>query len=144
MIATFIGLLQFGVFLMLAFIHFYWSLGGKWGFSVSIPTKENHEKVLNPTAVDCFVVAIGLLAFAFFTLIKIQLIAFALPSIILNHGLLVISGIFTLRAIGEFKYVGFFKKIENTSFGQLDSRYYSPFCLALGIMGVILELYTSF
>ena len=141
MIATLIGLVLSVIFLLLSAIHVYWGLGGKWGVDISVPTKVNHEKVMNPTSMDCFVVAIGLLAFAFFTLTKIRFISFALPSFILNYGLLVISGLFTIRAIGDFKYVGFFKKIKHTPFGRLDTRYYSPLCLALAIMGVILELY---
>lgn len=96
---------------------------------------------MNPTSMHCFVVAIGLLAFAIFTLIKVQLISFDLPPLMVNNGLLVISAIFILRAIGEHKYVGFFKKVRQTPFGRLDTRYYSPLCLAIGIMGVILELY---
>ncbi len=141
MVATMIGLLLSAIFLLLSAIHVYWGLGGKWGVDISVPTKENNEKVMNPTSLHCFVVAIGLFTFAFFTLIKIQLISFNLPSLIQNYGFRVISGIFLLRAIGEFKYVGFFKKIKLTPFGLLDTRYYSPLCLAIGIMGVILELY---
>jgi hypothetical protein len=142
MVATLIGLLLSTVFVLLSAIHFYWGLNGKWGLSVSIPTNENNEKVMTPTSVECFVVATGLLAFAIFTLIKIQLIRVDLPSLLPDYGLPFISGMFILRAIGEFKYVGFFKKIKTTPFGEWDTRYYSPLCLAIGIMGVILELYT--
>jgi len=43
--------------------------------------------------------------------------------------------IFLLRAIGDFNYVGFFKKIKDTNFGKMDSKYYSPLCLVIAIMG---------
>jgi len=78
--------------------------------------------------------------FATFVLVKTQLFSMALPTVILNYGVSVITGIFLLRAIGEFRYVGFFKKIKTTPFGQRDTKYYSPLCLLIGIMGILLEL----
>jgi len=135
-----IGLLLSSIFLFLAVIHFYWGLGGKWGANASIPTKENGEKLMNPKPLDCFVIAIGLLSFGVLMLVKSQLISLLVPSVLLNYGIAVITGIFLLRAIGEFRYVGFFKKIKNTTFGQLDTKYYSPLCLIVGILGVIVEL----
>jgi hypothetical protein len=142
MFTTFIALFLFLIFLFLSAIHFYWGFGGKWGASASVPAKENLERVMNPKALDCFIVGIGLLAAGLFVLIRTRLILFPLPSVILHYGLIVISGIFILRAIGEFNYIGFFKKIKNTPFGQLDTRYYSPLCLFIGLMALILEQYT--
>ena len=135
-----IGMLLFSIFIFLSAIHFYWGLGGKWGASASVPTNEDGEKVINPKPLDCFVVAIGLSVFATFVLAKTQLFSMAFPTVILNYGVSVITGIFMLRAIGEFRYVGFFKKIKNTPFGQRDTKYYSPLCLLIGIMGILLEL----
>lgn len=45
---------------------------------------------------------------------------------------------FIVRAIGDFKYVGFFKKIYNSSFASLDTRYFSPLILVLGISYALL------
>jgi hypothetical protein len=135
-----IGLLLSSIFLFLAVIHFYWGLGGKWGANASIPTKENGEKLINPKPADCFVIAIGLITFGVLVLVKSRLISMMLPSVILNYGIGVIASIFLLRAIGEFRYLGFFKKIKNTTFGQLDTKYYAPLCMIIGILGVMLEL----
>ena len=35
------------------------------------------------------------------------------------------------RAIGEFKYVGFFKKVRGSKFARMDTLLYSPVCLLL-------------
>ncbi len=35
------------------------------------------------------------------------------------------------RAVGDFKYVGFFKKLRDSRFATLDSWLYSPLCLLL-------------
>lgn len=49
-----------------------------------------------------------------------------------------LSTIFTLRAIGEFNAVGFFKKIKDTEFAIYDTKYFSPLCLILGAIFAIL------
>ena len=35
------------------------------------------------------------------------------------------------RAIGEFRYVGFFKRVRGSRFARLDTMLYSPLCLLL-------------
>ena len=37
------------------------------------------------------------------------------------------------RAIGDFNYLGFFKRPRETRFARLDARIYSPLALALGM-----------
>ncbi len=128
------------IFLFLSGLHFYWGLGGKWGVNAAIPTKENTEKVLTPKLFDCFAVAFGLLGFGIFVLIKSELILYELPAWLAHYGLWAISFLFILRAIGEFKYVGFFKKIRTTLFAQMDTKYYSPLCLLIGFLGILIEL----
>jgi hypothetical protein len=134
MLTTLIGLLLFSIFSFLSVIHFYWGLGGKWGANAAIPTRENNEKVMNPKLFECFVIAFGLLAFGLFILVKTQILPLSLPNWLMKYGLWVLSTIFILRAIGDFKYVGFFKRIKSTQFGQLDTKYYSPLCLVVGLL----------
>ncbi len=134
MLTILIGLLLFFTFCFLSAIHIYWGLGGKWGANAAVPTKANNQKVMNPKLVECFVVALGLLGFGLFILITAQILSFNLPNWLMKYGLWTISTIFILRAIGEFKYVGFFKKIKLTQFGQLDTKYYSPLCLVIGLL----------
>ena len=57
-----------------------------------------------------------------------------------NYGYYFLAGIFILRAIGDFKYVGFFKKVKNTPFAKLDSKFYSPLCLLIGLAFIWIEL----
>ena len=37
------------------------------------------------------------------------------------------------RAIGEFRYVGFFKRVRGSRFAKLDTVVYSPLCLLLAV-----------
>lgn len=128
------------VFMILALIHFNWFFGGKFGFSESLPTKENGVRVLNPKKTESAIVGIGLLVFSLFYLLKSGLIQVHLPNWIILYLGWIISIIFLLRAIGEFKYVGFFKKIKNTKFGKLDTKLFSPLCLGISIIGVLIEI----
>ncbi|WP_373072949.1 DUF3995 domain-containing protein [Sulfurimonas sp.] len=46
----------------------------------------------------------------------------------------IISAVFTLRSVGDFNMVGFFKKIKDTEFAIYDTKYFSPLCLILGVI----------
>lgn len=138
---TVIAIILFLIFLLISSIHFYWAFGGKWGSDAVLPTKDdNNTNVLNPTFLPTLIVAIGLLGFGLFILVMSGLITFNTPQWLSKYGLWTIAVIFTLRAIGDFNYVGFFKKIKHTKFGKNDTKYFSPLCLTIGILTIILEL----
>jgi len=40
--------------------------------------------------------------------------------------------VLVLRAIGDFKYVGFFKRVRRSDFAKFDNWIYSPFCFLAG------------
>jgi hypothetical protein len=46
--------------------------------------------------------------------------------------------IFSARAIGEFRLVGFFKRVHGSAFARLDSLVFSPLCLLLAVAIFIL------
>lgn len=137
-----LALFLFVIFLFLSSLHFYWALGGKWGSGTVLPTKSdaNNQKALNPGIVPTLIVAFGLLAFGLFPLIITDMIPFELPHWLEKSGLWILAGIFGLRAIGDFRYVGFFKKHKNTKFGRNDTKYYSPLCLLICLTAFALIL----
>jgi hypothetical protein len=55
-------------------------------------------------------------------------------------GVWAMAAIFTVRAIGDFRYVGFFKTVRNTRFAELDTLVYTPLCLLLAIAITIVAL----
>jgi hypothetical protein len=136
-----LGILLFMVFLFLSGLHLYWGFGGRWERDVVVPSNEKGEIVLKPRAIDCFIVGLVLLGFGLFVLVKVDLVHVLLPLWLMDYLLWIISLIFVLRATGDFKYVGFFKKIKNTPFGISDTKYFSPLCLLIGVAGIIIELF---
>jgi hypothetical protein len=118
--------------------HFYWAFGGKLGLDKALPTK-NGALLLNPSRSLTFLVGIALMSFAYIAY-TLQFYDFAgneNRNFYLYSGIF-LSAIFTLRAIGEFNAVGFFKKIKDTEFAIYDTKYFSPLCLILGVIFAIL------
>jgi hypothetical protein len=126
-----VALLLFSIFLFLSGLHFYWGLGGRWASQAVVPTLPNGALTFRPGPVPTFIVAFGLLGMGLLVLSGAGVLALPLPEWVNRYGLWAIAGIFGLRAIGEFRYVGFFKTIRHTPFGHNDTRYYSPLCLAI-------------
>jgi len=137
------GAILFIIFFSLACLHIYWGLGGRWGADAAVPATEHNEKLIKPKMRECFTVALWLLIFAFFVLIRAGIIRLHLPVVLSNFGLWIIAILFIIRAIGEFKYVGFFKKIKSTRFAELDTKYFSPLCLFIGILSLVLQFFNS-
>jgi len=131
-----IGLVS--IFTLLALIHFSWALGSTWGFENALPRNEAGNYVLNPAPWESAVVGLGLILFAMLYLIWADILPLTLPGWLMSVGSWVIPLIFLLRAIGDFKYVGFFKSITSTDFARLDTIFYSPLCLILAVAGLVL------
>ena len=45
----------------------------------------------------------------------------------------VLAAIFALRALGDFRFLGFFKTVQGTPFAHYDTWVYSPICAGLAI-----------
>lgn len=128
------------LFFVLSAIHFYWAFGGKAGMDNVVPVNEKGKRMLNPGPAACTIVGLFLVGFAVLFLNKVEQLRFDIPRWLYQYGILGISAIFLLRAIGDFKYVGFGKKIKNTAFAVLYTKYYSPLCLLISVNGFVLEM----
>ncbi len=128
------------IFAVLGGFHFYWLFGGVWGIKKVIPTKDNEKNTLAIPKFATLLVGLILVAFGLIYLIKSGLLSVQLPNWIVMYGYWFIPSVFILRSIGEFKYVGFFKKIKNTEFSKADSKIFSPLCLVIGVIGILIQL----
>ncbi len=136
---TVLTILQTTIFALIAILHFYWAFGGKWGFDKAVPTNEEGAKLFEPKALECVVVGFGLFLFIAYYLLKANFIEAPVPQWLMDYSGWIISIIFLIRAIGDFKYAGFFKRFKDTDFGKLDSKFYSPLCLLIASIGLALE-----
>ena len=133
-----IALLLSIILIFLAGLHFYWAFFGIKDPSLVLPTKENGHFLFRPGKLGTFLVGLFLSLFAFVYLNKVL---WVMESKGFNFASLFIGIVFVLRAIGDFKYLGFFKKSTATRFAQMDSKYYSPLALLVSILIFVLELW---
>lgn len=140
MIAIILSIILFLIFTVLGAFHFYWLFGGTWGLKKAIPTKSNEVNTISIPKLATLIVGLVLVLFGLIYFMKSGLINVQVPDWLTNYGYWFIPSLFILRAIGEFNYVGFFKKIKNTEFAQADSKIFSPLCLTIGIIGILLQL----
>lgn len=125
-----------GVFALIAALHFYWATGGQWGLTAAIPDLPQADGTTRPAFVPgALATAVVGLIFAGVALTLLMYSAW-LPSILPAVWLRIVVGllgvVLLLRAIGDFKYVGFTKRVKGTLFAKMDTRFYSPLCLLLG------------
>ncbi len=135
-----IALTLFLIFLVLGGFHFYWLFGGSWGLKKVIPTKNNDSYALSTPKLATLMVGLVLVSFGLIYLIKSGLVKIPLPNWVTSYMYWIVPSIFILRAIGDFNYVGFFKRIKQTEFSKADSKIFSPLCLVIGILGLLIQL----
>lgn len=114
-------------------LHLYWAAGGRWGAGAVIPVKEDGAAVFRPRLPETVAVGLVLAACAAFVLARAGLFTVGLPKVLGRYGLPALGAVFLLRAVGEGRYVGLFKKVRTTRFSRMDTRYYTPLCGALGL-----------
>ena len=127
-----ISILVATAFAGLALLHIYWALGGKLDTRKMIPVV-NGKPVFTPGAFGAFVVAMVLACFAAVALALgfCDIVAVDYQPYVKFPGFAV-GGVLFLRAIGEFRYVGFFKRVRGSDFAKYDNWLYSPFSLFAG------------
>ena len=141
--AIVLSLINALIFTIISGFHFYWAMGGKVGFDVVLPSNTEGVKSLNPSKLITVIAACVFLSITFFYLIKANLIHLQLPNLIIDYGLYALAIVLIIRAIGDFKYVGFFKTIKNTPFAVHDTKYYAPLCLFLGLNTLVIQYLMS-
>jgi len=129
------------VFTVLGLWHLYWAFGGSFLKSAAIPSTENSDSsapddpVFEPGPRLTALVGLAILTMTIPVAGAGRLIPSPIPAAILPWMCFGLAAIFLFRAIGDFKYVGFFKRVKSSSFSRYDTFVYSPLCcfLALGL-----------
>lgn len=129
------------IFMTLGIIHISWVMGAKFALSASLPTKLNGKRLFNPTKVQTAFVVTLLITCGYFYFLKSGLTAYGLPDWMMTCGSWIIPMVFLLRAIGEFKYIGLFKRVRDTTFGKWDTYFFSPLCLGIAIVGLLINYF---
>lgn len=129
---TLVGSTAGAVFAGLAALHVFWALGGKAIGGAAVP-EVNGAPAFVPSAAATLAVAAALTAAMLVVLAQSGLVPVPLPAVAVRAAAYVLGTVFLLRAIGEFRLVGFFKSVRGTQFATYDTYLYSPLCLLLGL-----------
>ena len=127
----------------LAAMHVRWAFAGPGTFTAGVPARPDGSPVLSPGPVAALGVAALLLASGWLLLERAglgpRLLAAPLPAI----GCTGVAVVLLLRGIGDFRYVGLFKRVRGTPFARMDSRIYTPLVLALAsVAGLVAAMGT--
>jgi hypothetical protein len=116
----------------LSALHVYWAAGGQRGVKVAIPEVDG-APLFRPGMGGTLVVALLLAVAAMLVLERAGIGPGMLPSPIRLWGSWGVATALVGRAIGDFNYLGLFKRRRASRFARLDSRFYSPLALLLGV-----------
>lgn len=119
--------------------HVYWAAGGTVGSKVVLPEMEKEGLAFKPSNFATVIVGLIFFGLGLFPLVAVNVLKIKLPQIVDDYMMIGLGCVFIARAIGEFKYVGFFKSIKHTNFAKYDSKYFSPLALIMGLFFLLIE-----
>ncbi len=136
-----VGALLALVLAVIAVLHVGWAFGRRAPGAAVIP-EVNGRPAFIPSRTATLAVALGLAAAAMLALIGGGLVALPLPRALTRGAALLLGLVFVARAIGEFRLVGFFKRVRGTAFATWDTWAWSPLSLLMGGAFLFLALET--
>lgn len=130
------------IFTLIALLHLYWVFGGRWASDKVIPDHLQSQawEMGIIMRLATLAVAVGLSLFALIMLANWQSDLLPVKPEYIRYASITIGAIFLLRALGDFYYLGFFKRVKDTRFAQADTRIFSPLCLFIALVsfGIVL------
>jgi uncharacterized protein DUF3995 len=124
---------------LLGALHVFWALGGRLGYVSAIP-EVNGQRAFTPSAAAAFAVAAGLFVASFLVLGRAGVFNSILPAALFKWPVFIMGLVFLVRAVGEFRLVGFFKRVRGTSFARWDTWLFSPLCLGISLAALWLAI----
>jgi hypothetical protein len=123
----------------IALLHIYWGIVGAAGRSIALPEVDGKPTFI-PSRLACFAVASALILAALLVLWRGGLVSAPISRVVTTVGTVGVGVVFVLRAIGDFRLVGFFKRVRGTPFALWDTLLFSPLSLALGLSSLWVAL----
>ncbi len=116
--------------------HLYWAAGGRLGADTVIPRRsaaQGGDALFHPSPLGTLTAALFLVGVIALGVVVHRGSDITLPWAWARVLLAVCGVVFVLRAIGEFRYIGFFKRVKDSPFAYWDTRLFSPFVLLVGL-----------
>jgi hypothetical protein len=125
------------LFVALAGMHFYWAVAGTADSEGFVPT-DGGKPLMNPGPLACIAVGLALLTAALVVSCRADLWCIGMPAWMARLGIWVLALVFAARAVGDFRYVGFFKRVRDSRFARRDTQLFSPLCAAIAVAAALI------
>ncbi len=120
------------VLVVMAVIHMYWALGGSIGAEALVP-QTTKGPLFRLTSAVTLLISLTFILAANLMLTRIGVATARISPTGLHIACAALAALFLIRAVGDFRYVGFFKRVRHSRFARLDTRLYSPISLFLAV-----------
>lgn len=125
------------ILVLIGMMHLYWATGGPVGKAGAIPSADG-KPIISPGPIGTVAVGGALFAMATVVAATAGWLTTPLPASALRIASVLLAFMFAARAIGDFRYVGFFKRVRDSVFAHRDSYVYSPLCLLIAaLIGIV-------
>ncbi len=121
------------ILVTLGAVHVFWAMGGQAGKAAAIPTRDGRP-VIRPSRFGTATVGASLVVAAVLVLSTSGVLWRLAPPTVARSSSCLLALVFLARAVGDFRYVGMFKRITDSRFARRDTRIYSPLCGLLAIL----------
>ncbi len=121
---------------LIAVVHVYWAVAGATT-GAAVPSRADGLPLFRPGRVATFGVAVALLVAVLIVLTRAQLTSLGIPAIVGRVGIWGVAAVFAVRTVGEFRYVGLFKRVTGTAFARWDTRLFTPLCAVIAMAAVM-------
>lgn len=125
------------VLLLLAALHVYWAVGGVTGGS-AVPSRPDGTPLFRPGPVSTLAVALALAIAGGLVFARAGIVPAVLPDQWIRAGVWAVAAAFVARAVGEFRYVGLFRRVHGTAFARWDAWLFTPLCFVLATGAAVL------
>jgi len=113
-------------------LHVRWAAGGSTDMlAIGVPTGASGAPLFRPRWWASLAVGVALLGVA--AAVTVRLLGLAWPGV--AAALWIATAVFTLRAVGDGRHVGFSKPSHGSTFERLDDRVYTPLAVLFAFGG---------
>jgi hypothetical protein len=127
-VAAIIALSLFAI----AIVHFCWGIASMEEEAV-LASEYEDQSLAAPTNTECLDVAAALILASVIVAARGELLRSPMPEAWTHIGAFAVGTVLIARGIGDFRYVGFFKRVRDTAFAEWDTRLFSPISFLLGV-----------
>jgi len=135
-----VGISGASLLFLFALFHIYWAFGGRWGYRVAFPRVKS-KTVFKIGHIEMFLLGVGLAAAGFLILGRMKIWTIWAIWRYYRSGVLLLSAFALIRAVGDFRYLGFFKDRRFDFSSKIDTWVISPLCLYIAWVCIYVSLF---